>query len=172
MFEKIMLFKIMDPRSGEISNVFVENAEKYNKIMQNQFIRSCIIKKEDAYIYHDVPEGWKLYDCPGVYLTEEEKEEFEQMLNELTDTDYLDKGMHIGTNMLVIGNKSDIREYLRLLKHFLRQKLFPNQDWVYYGKNEVALEKGDGKSFLQEFGMNYFSSKPATRKRVNNHPLV
>ena len=172
MFEEIMLFKIKDPGTGVIYNVFIENAETYNKIMCSAFAETCIVKKDKAYIFRDVPDGWKLYDCPKVYLTKEEKIEFEKMMQEVSDTDPLDKGTFLGTTTPTIFKKKDLRVYLLWLYRKIRSVIFSKQKWFYYGANEVTLSEKEAELFLAEFGINSVSSKPVTRKRTNNHQLV
>ena len=81
MFEEIVAIKIFDPKRNVIEHIFIENAEEYNHILESLYVRECIIKTEKAYVFRDVPVGWKLYDCPKVYLTKEEKEKFENSLN-------------------------------------------------------------------------------------------
>ena len=147
MFEEIIALKIQDPKTGLVSNTFVKNAEEYSEIMSNQYICSCIIEQEKAYMYSDIPPEFKRYDCPYVYLTKEEKEAFEQMLIEETDEQIIE-GSYKGSFKLQLVKKS-LLEYLQFLIRLCKYKI--KKETFYYGEHSVHIGNNESNIFETQF---------------------
>ena len=148
MFEKIVALKILDPRTGKISTVFIKNAEEYTEIFNNLYVVSCIIKEEDAYVFMDLPPEWKTYNCPSVCLTKEEKEVFETMLVEQTDDEFVE-GAYKGSFKLSLYKGNTLR-YLELLVKQLIKKM-QKKKCFYYGDNTVYLDQEEADFFEKQF---------------------
>ena len=159
MFEEIVAIKIVDPKKNTMERIFIENAEEYNRIFDSLYIRECIVKTEKAFVFRDVPVGWKLYDCPKVYLTKEEKENFEKMLVEETDEQIIE-GSYKGSFRPQLLKKSFLKYFqflLRMFKYKIKKETF------YYGENTVHIESGESNIFEAQFEDPY--TKKITRRK-------
>ncbi len=147
MFEEIIALEIQDPKTGLISKTFVKNAEEYGEIMNNQYVRSCVIGQEKAYMYSDIPPEFRRYDCPYVYLTKEEKAVFERMLIEETDEQIME-GSYKGSLKPQLSKKT-LLEYVRFLIQLCKYKI--KKEKFYYGEHTVCIDDRDLAVFEAQF---------------------
>lgn len=148
MFEKVRVLKMSNPRTNEITNIFVKNAEEYTEIMSNAYVMSCIIAVEEGYIFRDIPEGFKQYDCSVVCLTEEEKNIFEQMLDEETDEE-MTKGAFTGSFHPKLLKKEPLA-YVKFLKRMFLY-LIHHKGYFYYGEHIVRMNSDEINIFETQF---------------------